>query len=62
MSNNTKHDFECPEDWYEALKAVAKRHDNTAAVRDYDGWTCAWEDASPEDTYYNEYPEHKPAA
>ncbi len=60
MSNDTKHDFACFEDWYEELKSVAGWHDNAPAVRDPDDWICKWEAASPEDTYYDEYPEHKP--
>lgn len=54
-----EHDFETSEEWHEALKLVAAKHDNKSAVRDFDGWTMNWENETPEEAYYSEYPEHK---
>ncbi|MDX1252181.1 MAG: hypothetical protein IDH49_08060 [Gammaproteobacteria bacterium] len=56
------HDFESRVDWYDALVAIAKRHDNKSAVRDFDGWTDNWENITPEESYYEEFPEHKEGA
>lgn len=50
--------YESKEDWYEALVAIAKRHNNKFAVRDFDGWTDNWENQTPEESYYEDFPEH----
>ena len=52
--------YEQRDEWYEALQKIARSHDNERAVRDYEGWTDGWDEVSPEDCYYQEYPEHKP--
>ena len=55
-----KHSFESNEEWYESLVDIAKTHQNTGAVRDFDGWTENWKNETPEEAYYSEFPEHKP--
>ena len=54
-----KHNYTSSDDWYEALKAIAKKHNNISAVRDQEGWTSDWENQTPELAYYEEFPEHK---
>ena len=50
--------FETIDDWYAALVVVARSNNNGSAVRDFDGWTSLWEEESPADAYYEEFPEH----
>jgi hypothetical protein len=46
-------------EWYERLKEIAYKHNNEFSVRDRDGWTYNWMHESPEQAYYEEFPEHK---
>jgi hypothetical protein len=57
-----KHEYTSSDDWYDALKAIAAKHDNTRAVRDREGWTDNWRNQTPEFAYYDEFPEHKQGA
>lgn len=54
------HEYETSDEWYEALVAVAKRHENKSGVRDREGWTMNWENETPEQAYYGEFTEHTP--
>ena len=53
-------DHDCVEDWYEELLRIAAFNNNKDAVTDFDGWTDGWEDYSPANVYYAEFPEQKP--
>lgn len=54
--------FRSDTEWFFALQAVAARHGNAGAIRDFEGWTDGWQNQSPEAVYYAEFPEHQPAA
>ena len=56
---NTEDDFQSSDEWYAHLQVIAKKHDNSSAVRDREGWTQNWESGSPEYAYYSEHPEHR---
>lgn len=46
------------DDWFSFLKEVARRHGEN--VYDVDAWMPEWEAGkSPEDAFYDEYPEHR---
>ncbi len=49
------------EDWFADLQAIARKHNNIAGVRDYDGWTETWMHETPTAAYYGEFPEHRAA-
>jgi hypothetical protein len=51
INMKTKHNFESRDDWYEALKTIAAKHDNVRAVRDREGWTDNWRNQTPEFAY-----------
>lgn len=53
--------YESRDEWYAALQSIAGNHGNRSAIRDRNGWTDQWESASPEETYYSEFPEDRPA-
>jgi hypothetical protein len=53
------HEYETAESWFDELLGIAASHHNHDAVRDFDGWIDGWEDHSPADVYYSEFPEHK---
>jgi hypothetical protein len=53
------HNYETEQEWYDRLVEVAESHDNSFAVRDREGWIMDWEEMTPEESYYGEYPEHK---
>lgn len=59
FSSGSDHDYERAEDWFNELKKIADSHGNKDAVRDFEGWTEGWEDRSPSDVYYEEFPEHR---
>jgi len=50
--------YENKDDWYEALKKVAGKHQLTDLVRDKVAWTSSWMNESPKDAFYEEYPEY----
>jgi len=52
-------EYDDADDWYSDLVAIAERHGNKSAVRDREGWTYNWKNETPEDAYYEMYPEHK---
>lgn len=44
--------------WYEALTELAIKHDESVA--DYDAWIqCFHNKQTPEEAFYDEFPEHK---
>lgn len=50
------------QEYFEATKAVAEKHGEFGAVRDFEAWTDNYLKCSPEDNFYNEFPEHRSAA
>ena len=50
--------YESPQEWFDALKTIAKSHNNEDAIKDFFGWTCNWETETPYTAYYNDFPEH----
>lgn len=56
-----KHTYESKDEWYDHLVVVATNHANRTAVRDKEGWVDNWRNQTPEEAYYDEFPEHSPA-
>ncbi|WP_075588324.1 hypothetical protein [Rhodoferax antarcticus] len=54
------HTHKRPEPWFLEVQRIAALHNNSGAVRDYEGWLDRTEDESPEEAYYSKFPEHKP--
>lgn len=45
--------------WFKTLKSIAKENKNESAITDFEGWTSNWENESPSEAYYNEFPNCK---
>lgn len=50
--------YDSKDEWYEALLAIAKTHGVEHLVRDKDGWTYNWENETPSESFYNDYPQY----
>lgn len=47
------------EDWYDILSSLASKHGESVA--DADAWRFDFDNGlTPEESFYGEYPEHKP--
>ena len=45
--------------WYIELLNVAARHNCVKLVRDKEAWCECWQDQTPEECFYDEYPEYR---
>lgn len=54
-----EHNYTNAQEWFSALQGIANKHDNRNAIRDFEGWTQGWEESTPAEVYYAEFPEHK---
>ncbi len=52
-------DYANADEWYNALVEIAESHNNGRGVTHFESWTEFWETETPEDAYYDEFPEHQ---
>ena len=47
--------YETVEEWFKLLQELSRQHGRN--ILDFDAWTENWENESPNEAYYKEYPE-----
>lgn len=54
----SNHGFENADEWYGALVALAQSLSVVQLVRDREAWIEAWGSMTPEEAFFNEFPEY----
>jgi hypothetical protein len=52
------HDYDNEDDWYKELVEFAQMHCAGHLVKDRQAWVEGWQLNSPQDAFYDEYPEY----
>ncbi|MCQ8182211.1 hypothetical protein NP603_13900 [Methylomonas sp. SURF-1] len=51
-----KHNYETADDWYAALIELATAEGAAHLVRDREAWVSNWQNETPAEAFFNEYP------